>query len=96
VHARVTRLDAPAGSYEDGIATTNDQVIPALKGIEGFVGAYFMGDRESGKLMSVVLWDSEEHMRASEEMADRIRGDVATATQGTIQSVERFEVVAQA
>jgi heme-degrading monooxygenase HmoA len=96
MHARVTRLDAPAGSYEDGIAMTNDQVIPSLKGIEGFVGAYFLGDRETGKLMSVVLWDSAEHMRASEEMADRIRGDAATAAQGTIQSVERFEVVAQA
>ena len=96
MHARVTWLEAPASSFEDGIAMTNDQVIPTLKGIEGFAGAYFLGDRESGKLMSVVLWDTEEHMRASEEMADRIRGDAAEATRGTIQSVERFEVVAQA
>jgi heme-degrading monooxygenase HmoA len=96
MHARVTRLEAPADSFEDGIAVTNDQVIPALKGIEGFVGAYFMGDRDSGTLMSVVLWDSEEHMRASEEMANRIRGDAANAAQGKIESVERFEVIAQA
>jgi heme-degrading monooxygenase HmoA len=96
MHARVTRLEAPTSTFEDGLAVTNDRVIPALKGIEGFAGAYFLGDRESGKLMSVVLWDSEEHMRASEEMADRIRGDAAGATEGTIQSVERFEVIAQA
>jgi len=96
LYARVTRLEAPEGSFEEGIAVTNERVIPAVKGIEGFVGAYFLGDRESGKIMSVTVWDSEEHMRASEEIADRIRGDAAEATQGTIQSVERFEVIAQA
>lgn len=96
MHARVTRLEAPADSFEDGIAVTNDRVIPAVKGIEGFVGAYFLGDRESGKLMSITLWDSEEHMRASEEAADQIRGDAAGATQSTIETVERYEVVAQA
>jgi heme-degrading monooxygenase HmoA len=96
MHARITRLQAPAGNLEDGIALVNAEVIPAVKGLEGFAGAYFLGDRETGRLLSVVLWDSEEHMRKSEEAAERIRGDAASKTQGMIESVERYEVVAQA
>ena len=82
MHARITRLQAPTGNLEDGIAVVNDEVIPAVKGLEGFAGAYFLGDRETGRLMSVVLWDSEEHMRQSEDVAERIRGDAASKTQG--------------
>jgi heme-degrading monooxygenase HmoA len=96
MHARVTRLQAPPSGFDDGIATVNDQVIPAVKGLDGFAGAYFFGDRATGALVSVVLWDTEEHMRASEEAAERIRGDAAQSAEGTIQSVERYEVIAQA
>jgi hypothetical protein len=55
-----------------------------------------LGNRETGALLSITLWDTEEQMRASEEAANRIRGDAAQAAQGTVQDVERFEVVAQA
>jgi len=96
MHARITRLQAPTDRVDDGIAMTNAEVIPALKAIEGFAGAYFLGNRETGMLMSIVLWDTEEHMRRSEETADRIRGEAARSSQGTIQDVERYEVVAQA
>jgi hypothetical protein len=34
-------------------------------------------------------------MRASEEAAERIRGDAARSAQGAIQSVERYEVIAK-
>jgi heme-degrading monooxygenase HmoA len=96
MHARITRLDAPPGGFEEGIAMVNDQVIPAVKGLDGFAGAYFLGDRETGALVSIVLWNTEEQMRRSEEAAERIRGDAAQSAQGTIQSVERYEVIAQA
>jgi heme-degrading monooxygenase HmoA len=55
-----------------------------------------MGDRETGKLVSVTLWESEEALRASEEAADQLRADAADRTGGAIASVERFEVFAQA
>jgi heme-degrading monooxygenase HmoA len=96
MHARLTRLTSPTDKIEDGIALINSQVIPTAKGLEGFAGAYFLGDRETGTLLSIVLWDTEEHMRRSEEAAERLRDDAAAQTQGTIESVERFEVLAQA
>jgi heme-degrading monooxygenase HmoA len=96
MYARVTRLQAPTSGLEDGIAMVNAEVIPAVKGLDGFAGAYFLGDRETGTLMSIVLWNSEEQMRRSEEAAERIRGNAAESSQGTIESVERYEVVAQA
>jgi heme-degrading monooxygenase HmoA len=96
MHARVTRIQSPVDRIEDGIALINSQIIPTAKGLEGFAGAYFLGDRQTGKIMSVVLWDSEEHMQSSEEAAERLRGDAATQTQGTVESVERYEVLTQA
>jgi heme-degrading monooxygenase HmoA len=96
MYARITRLEAPASGFDDGVAQVNAEVIPAVKGLDGFAGAYFLGDRATGALVSVVLWDTEEQMKASEDAAERIRGSAAQSAQGTIQSVERYEVIAQA
>jgi heme-degrading monooxygenase HmoA len=96
VWARVSTLQGPADRLEEGISMVNDQVIPRAKELEGFVGAYFLADRETGKTVAITLWDTEQHLRASEEAANRLRQDVAEATGDMIASVERFEVFAQA
>ncbi len=41
----------------------------------------------------MAFWESEEALRASDEVAARIRGGVTEATGGTIASVENYEVV---
>ena len=95
MHARVTRLEGTKDKIEDGIAMINDQVIPTAKGLPGFVGAYFLANRATGTMVGVTLWDSEEHLRASEEAATKLRQDAAQSSGGTVQAVENFEVVAQ-
>jgi len=40
----------------------------------------------------VVLWESEDAMRAREEAADRMRSESAGETGRTIVGVERYEV----
>jgi hypothetical protein len=49
-------------------------------------------DRHSGKTLGITFWESEEAMRASEEVANRLREESAEAGSDTIAGVERYEV----
>ena len=44
-----------------------NSVIPAAKRRSGFLGAYLLVDRETGKGMSVTSWKSERHAKANED-----------------------------
>jgi heme-degrading monooxygenase HmoA len=51
-----------------------------------------VGDRSTGKSITLTFWESEEAMRASEEAADKLRQQAASEVQEEIAGVERFEV----
>ena len=70
-----------------GLANT----LPRVLEMDGNRGAIFLMDRETGKSMTITLWDSEEALRASEEKANQVRGDAAQTTSANIGTVERFE-----
>jgi heme-degrading monooxygenase HmoA len=68
------------------------EVTGPLEAIDGFSRAYFMVDRESGKGMSITVWESEEALNASAAKADELRSRGAEAGGGTIESVEHYEI----
>src|SRR3712207_5349386 len=68
-------------------------VAPSLTEMEGFRGILALADRQSGKVELVTLWESEEAMHQSEEVAEQLRAGTARATGGEIAEVERYEVV---
>ena len=45
-----------------------------------------------GKLIGISFWESEEAMRAAEDVGDRMRSESARAISDTIAGVERYEV----
>ena len=61
--------------------------------MDGFSGVIGLADRQSGRVVSVTLWETEEAMRASEEATNRLRENSAEATGETIAGVERYEVI---
>jgi heme-degrading monooxygenase HmoA len=63
-----------------------------LEAIDGFSHGYFMVDRESGKGMSITIWDSEEALKASAAKADELRSQGAQAGGAQIESVESYEI----
>jgi heme-degrading monooxygenase HmoA len=63
-----------------------------LEAIDGFSRAYFMVNRESGKGMSITVWESEEALNASAARADELRSQGAEAGGATIESVEHYEI----
>lgn len=95
MHARVTTIEGSADKIDESIAMLNERVIPPLKALDGFVGAYFLAGLGAGKLVGITLWDSEASLKASEEAGAKLRADAAQEAGGAVASVERFEVIAQ-
>ena len=92
MYARVTTLEGPPDKVDDATRHVREQVLPQSQQMDGFKGFIALGDPQSGKLLGVSLWESEETMRSSEETADRMRGESAQATGARIGGVERYEV----
>jgi heme-degrading monooxygenase HmoA len=65
--ARVITVQVDPGDIDKTISIYGDDVNPALKQREGFVGALLLGDRKSGKGVSITMWDSEESLKAGEQ-----------------------------
>jgi hypothetical protein len=92
MHARMTTLEGSSDRMDEGVREVREQVLPQLQQQDGFKGFVALGDRHSGKLIGISFWESEEAMRAAEEVGDRTRRETAEDIGDTIAGVERFEV----
>jgi heme-degrading monooxygenase HmoA len=86
--ARVSTYRGDGDRLLEGFA----DVTGPLETIDGFSRAYFMVNRESGKGMSITVWESEEALNASAAKADELRSRGAEAGGATIESVEHYEI----
>ncbi len=93
MYARVNMFEGPPDLVDQALGFVQEQVLPELRQQDGFKGLVGLVDRQSGKVIGVTLWESEQAMRASEEAADRLRRESAEAGGETIASVDRCEVV---
>lgn len=90
--ARVSTYQGPPDQIDEGVRHAQESILPRIQGLDGFQGVYFLVDRQSGKGLSITLWESEETMRASEEAANQLRRESAEASSEEILGVERYEV----
>ena len=96
--ARVRAYQGDPGQIDEGLNYARENILPRVQQVDGFEGVYYLVDRESGKALTITLWESEEALRASEEEANRLRSESAESASAesasaTIESVERYEVV---
>ena len=61
----------------EAIDVYNDPVVPAAKAQKGFQGAYLMTDAESGKALSITVWESEADMMAGESSSGYYQEQIA-------------------
>ena len=69
-----------------------EHVLPALRMQDGFAEVLVLVERGSGKVLAVTLWESEQAMNATEEVAYWLRVFSAEAAGGMVTGVERYEV----
>ncbi len=66
--------------------------MPALAGIDGYVGMSLMVDRDSGRCIATSAWESAEAMRASENQVRPVRDRAAEMFGGTGTQVDEWEI----
>jgi len=98
---RMTELESDKKSMDQNIDYVNQQVVPTLQQnpAGGFKGAYWLADRDAGKLVVFTLWESEQAMRMSEEMTKQAREQNKDKGNGDglkQKGSARYEVVAVA
>ncbi len=92
VYARVSTLKGSPEQIDEGLRYLSEEILPTGKDDPGFKGLIALGDRQSGKTLSITLWDSEEDMRATEQDANQLRSAWAETSGQEIASIESYEV----
>ena len=87
--ARVITAQARAKGFDDVIRVTQQQ-LPGAGGQPGFKGFYLLTDAETGKVVTISLWDTREQMPSG------IRDPAAPGTWLTPPHLETYEVTMQA
>ena len=64
MYARVINSQLVPGKTDDAVSIWRDKVAPALKEAKGFKGAYLVGDRGTGKGVTITLWETEDDANA--------------------------------
>ena len=94
--ARVTIATAQLGKTEEVTRVMQDYFV-ALKKQKGFKGGFLLSNRDTGKGMSIVMWNTEADMKAME--ANGVYRDVVAKTTALMAgkpTVEHCEVTLQA
>ena len=92
MHARMTTMEGSSERLDEGLRQIREDVLPQLQQQDGYKGFIVCDNRQNGQLVGFSLWESEQAMRASEEVGDRTRSDSAEAVSATVAGVERYEV----
>jgi heme-degrading monooxygenase HmoA len=93
MYARVTTIQGAPGKMDDAKGHIQEQTLPQLQKMDGFKGFVALGDRQSGKVLGVAFWESEEALRATEEGVSSVRSGAAEAADGIVAGVEQYEVL---
>src|SRR2546426_5437459 len=94
-YARITIFEGSPEALDEAIKGIKTVVLPRARELEGFLNGIWTADRETGKGYSMVLFDSEEHLRASQQAAANLRKEVGEPL-GAQFTVVEVEVIAEA
>ena len=93
MYARLTTIEGAPDKMDEATRHVQEQTLPQLQQMDGFKGFVALGDRNSGKLLGLAFWEDEEALRATEQEVSGVRSGAADAVDGTVASVEQYEVV---
>jgi heme-degrading monooxygenase HmoA len=93
MYAQVITFEETPEAVDHGIGHVLADVVPALEESEGVTGLWLV-DRDRGKRLSIMVWDSEEAAQAAfARVAERVAANPGERPKPS--SVERFEIYAR-
>lgn len=93
MHARIGRISFSPDKADEVTSHVQENVVPKYDDTDGFKGFTLLIDRSRGEAIGVSFWESEDAMRASDELGDQARQGAAEAGSGSDQGPQHFEVV---
>jgi heme-degrading monooxygenase HmoA len=66
MYARLTTMNVRAEKIDEAISIYKTSVIPAARRQNGFVAAYLLTDKPTGRGISMTIWKTEEDALANE------------------------------
>jgi hypothetical protein len=91
-HARVVRLKGEPANTDKAIRQWTSEIFPLLKKQDGFRGATFVGNRQTGDGLSVTYWESEEAMKNARPKVRPQAETILSQTGGKIVDEDEYEV----
>jgi hypothetical protein len=97
MYARATTSQVTPDKLDESIRLWRDSVIPAARLQKGFVSGRLLVNRQTGKTVSIALWQTEADAQATGESSAYLREQLAKfATLFTAPPVvEQYEVAAE-
>ncbi len=95
MQARISAIEGDAGKIDDAVEIINGEILPALKGLEGFTAANFLADRSAGKLVTVAFYANEAALEGSAEAVKPMLAKVTEAMNGKVVGLDSYELVAR-
>ena len=90
--ARSTTIMAQPDRIDDGIALINDELMPMMTAIDGYLGVSLLVDRSSGRCIATSSWESDEAMRASGAQVQPVRQRLVDTLGGAITEVQEWQI----
>ena len=91
--ARVTWVQGDPTGIDRSIDVYRSQVLTGLDDMAGFCGASFMVDRDTGRAVSSVAYESREMLEASRRPANDLRNRTVQTLQTRVLEVAELELV---
>jgi heme-degrading monooxygenase HmoA len=89
--ARVARYEVETQRIDDAVQAFGEAA-GQIEELQGFAGGFVLVDPQDGRTMTVTLWENLATLENSEPVAGRARRQAAEAVDGSVLSVETFEV----
>ena len=77
MYARSTTITGTPGNVDLGVVYVRDRVLPAVLGMDGFVGLSMLADRHSGRCIVTTAWEDRTALHRSAKEVKAIRARAA-------------------
>lgn len=93
MHVRATRIPVSSATVATAGTASYEAMVASMRQVDGFLGALLLVDHTTGNNLGLTFWESEDALRASEDVAGKFRQEGASEMGATeAPTVERFEV----
>jgi len=96
MYARAVNIQFQSGKVDEASRIVKDAIVPVMKGQKGFKGQLLLTQKDTGKAISINLWETEADLTAFETspLYKELLGKLGSFLAGPPAS-ERYEVSVQ-